>query len=124
MIKNTITDSKLGGKLMLYVERDKDGEIIALHNHSGQNFTEQKPAMDNEVLNFVKKNVTTDSFKLLLSLSDTNVIRIIEDLVDLLIKKNIILFTELPEQAQAKIRERKQVREEMVSQGLVVDDIL
>ena len=109
---------------MLYIERDKDGEIIALHSHPGQNFTEQKPEMDDEVLDFVKKNVTTDSFKLLLSLSDTSVIRIIEDLVDLLIKKNIILFTELPEQAQEKIRERKQVRQEMVSQDLVVDDIL
>ena len=109
---------------MLYVERDTNGEIIALHNHPGQNFTEQKPAMDDEVLAFVKMNVTTDSFKLLLSLSDTSVIRIIEDLVDLLIKKNIILFTELPEQAQLKIRERKTVREEMVSEDLVVDDIL
>ena len=109
---------------MLYVERDKDGEISALHSYPAHNSMEQKPAMDDEVLNFVKKNVTTDSFKLLLSLSDTNVIRIIEDLVDLLIKKNIILFTELPEQAQAKIRERKQVREEMVSQDLVVDNIL
>lgn len=109
---------------MLYVERNKDGEIIALHSRPGEDITEQKSSMDDEVLNFVKKNVTTDSFKLLLSLSDSSVIRIIEDLVDLLIKKNVILFTELPEQAQEKIRERKQVREEMVSQDLVVDDIL
>ena len=109
---------------MLYIERDKDGDIIALHSHPGQNFKEQKPAMDNEVLDFVKKNVTTDSFKLLLSISDSSVIRIIEDLIDLLIKKNIILFTELPEQAQAKIRERKQVRQEMVIQNLMVDNIL
>lgn len=109
---------------MLYVERDKDGEIIALHSHPGENYNEQKPSMDDELLDFVKKNVNTDSFKVLLSLSDSSVIRIIEDLIDLLIQKNIILFTELPEQAQAKIRERKLVREEMTAQGLVVDDIL
>ena len=52
------------------------------------------------------------------------IIRIVEDLIDLLIRKNLILFTELPEDAQAKIRERKRVRAIMTDEDLVVDDIL
>ena len=109
---------------MLYVERDKDGNIIALHKSPGPNAGEQKSIMDQEILDFLNKNVNTEPWLQFLSLSDMGIIRILEDLIDLLIRKNVILFTELPEDAQAKIRERKRVREVMTPQNLMVDDIL
>lgn len=109
---------------MLYVERDKAGTIIALHNKPEKGAREQKSIMDEEILEFLNKNVDTDPWVQLLSLSDIGIIRILEDLIDLLIRKNIIIFTELPEQAQAKIRERKRVREKMGPDQLMVDDIL
>lgn len=109
---------------MLYVERDKEGNIIALHNKPEPGAVEQKSIMDEEILEFLDKNVETDPWIQLLSLSDIGIIRILEDLIDLLIRKNIILFTELPEEAQAKIRERKRVREKIGPDHLMVDDIL
>lgn len=109
---------------MLYVERDKDGKIIALHNKPNPNAGEQKSLMDEEILDFLSKNADTDPWIQFLSLSDTGIIRILEDLIDLLIRKNVILFTELPEDAQLKIRERKRVRETMAPQNIMVDDIL
>jgi hypothetical protein len=80
--------------------------------------------MDEEIIDFLNKSVDTDPWMQLLSLSDIGIIRILEDMIDLLIKKNIILFTELPEEAQKKIRERKQLREKISPDQLVVDDIL
>ena len=109
---------------MLYIERDSNGSIIALHNKPEPNATEQKSIMDEEVMDFLNKSVDTDPWMKLLSLSDIGMIRILEDLVDLLIKKNVILFTDLPEEAQAKIRERKEMREKIDSSQLMVDDIL
>ena len=109
---------------MLYVERNKNGEIIALHIKPGPKSHEQKSIMDEEILQFLNKNVDTDPWIQLLSLSDIGIIRILEDLIDLLIRKNIILFTELPEEAQAKINERKRVREKLDPSHLMVDDIL
>ena len=109
---------------MLYVERDKDGKVIALHKSSDPNAGEQKSIMDEEILDFLSKNVDTDPGIQFLALSDVGIIRIVEDLIDLLIRKNLILFTELPEDAQAKIRERKRVRAIMTDEDLVVDDIL
>ena len=109
---------------MLYVERDKDGKIIALHNNPSPNADEQKSLMDEEILDFLNKNTDTDPWIQFLSLSDTGIIRILEDLIDLLIRKNVILFTELPEDAQLKIGERKRVRETMAPQNIMVDDIL
>jgi hypothetical protein len=60
----------------------------------------------------------------LLSMSDVGIIRIVEDLVDLLVRKNVIMFTDLPSEAQSKLRERKKMRERMYDQGIMVDDIL
>jgi hypothetical protein len=122
--KETCGKLQHGGQVMLYVERDKDGKIIALHNRSGPNADEQKSIMDEEIVDFLNKNVDTEPWIQFLSLSDTGIIRILEDLIDLLIRKNVILFTELPEDAQIKIRERKRVRETMTPENLMVDDIL
>ena len=109
---------------MLYVERDRDGKIIALHSSPEPNAGEQKSVIDDEILEFLHTTVSADSRKLLLSLSDRGIIRLLEDLIDLLIQKNIIFFTELPPQAQERITNRKRIREKIASQELMVDDIL
>ena len=109
---------------MLYVERDKAGNIIALHMKPEANAHEQKAIMDEEILEFLDKSVDTDPWVQLLSLSDIGIIRILEDLIDLLIRKNIFMLTDLPEEAQKKIMERKRVRERIGPNDLMVDDIL
>ena len=109
---------------MLYVERDKIGNIIALHIKPGSNAQEQKAIMDEEILKFLNKSVDTDPWVQLLSLSDIGIIRVLEDLIDLLIKKNVFMLTELPLEAQTKISERKRVREKIGPDNLMVDDIL
>jgi len=86
--------------------------------------TEEKSITDEEVLDFLKDNLDNTFLKSLLAHSDAGLIRLLEDLIDLLTKKNIILFTELPEKAQAKIIEREQIRERISSQDIIVDDII
>ncbi len=106
---------------MFYVERDKDGKIVALHNATNPSLVEQKSLMDKEVVEFLN---ATDSWKQLMALSDLGTIRVVEDLIDILVRKNIINFTELPEHAQQRIMERKQIREKISSHNLLVDDVL
>ncbi|SDB34074.1 hypothetical protein SAMN05660653_01640 [Desulfonatronum thiosulfatophilum] len=109
---------------MLYVERDTNGIITAIHNAPKPNVDEVKHDVDDELLEFLHRTTHVDTRKLLLSLSDMGMIRLVEDLIDLLINKNVILYTELPEYAQEKIRKRKLLRETVSSQTLTVDDIL
>lgn len=109
---------------MLYVERARDGKITALYSSPRPDAGEQKSVMDEEILDFLHKTVSADSRKMLLALSDMGIIRLLEDLIDLLIQKNVIIFTELPEQARERITERKRLRETVASQDLMVDDIL
>lgn len=106
---------------MLYVERAEDGRIIALHNTSTPAAQERKSALDAEVLEFLN---TTDSREQLIAMSDFGAVRIIEDLIDLLISKKVINFTELPEHAQQKIRDREHLRKKLVTQDLLVHDII
>ena len=109
---------------MLYVERAETGKIVALHSSPHPNAKEQKAVLDEEILNFLYTTAGADPRKTLLSLSDISIIRLLEDLIDLLMQKNVILFTELPEQAQEKINERKKLRETLIPQELMVNDIL
>ena len=110
---------------MLYVERNDEGKIIALHNSPQTNATEHKTSIDQEVLDFLEHTAASESWQTLLTISDLGFIRLLEDIVDLLIRKNVIIFTELPEKAQEKIMERKKIREKYASQSiLTVDDII
>jgi len=109
---------------MLYIERDNNGYIVGVHTKATAHTTEQKSIMDEEIMDFLSRSVDTDPWMQLLSLSDIGIIRILEDLIDLLIKKNIIRFTDLPEEAQKKIHDRKQIRQKLSPDQLVVDDIL
>ncbi|MDD2918538.1 hypothetical protein [Rhodoferax sp.] len=45
-----------------------------------------------------------------LSQSDTSLVRVLEDLIDVLINRGVIQFTDLPEAAQAKLLERRETR--------------
>jgi len=107
---------------MIYVERDPEGRIIALHNSKGKNATEKRALTDQEVLEFLEKNEDTDTRVTLLSLSDLGMIRVIDDVVDVLVTKNIIKFTDLPEEAQEKLLNRKQVRSDLNRDSIIMDD--
>ena len=109
---------------MLYVERDEHGRIVSLHASSSPAAREKKPIMDDEILDFLHGNMSRDTLKELLSRTDGGAVRILEDLIDLLVKKNIINFTELPVHAQQRIWERKHLRDEIDSQELLVHDVL
>jgi hypothetical protein len=54
--------------------------------------------------------------------SDQALIRVVEDLVDTLISKGLVQFTDLPEAAQAKLLERRNLRRSVNALNLLQDD--
>lgn len=109
---------------MLYIERNSEGKIVSISQQGNKPDAEVKSAIDEELLQFLAENGDSDFWVKILSISDLGIIRILEDLVDVLVAKNLIMYTDLPVDAQEKIRERKKVREQMESESLVVDDII
>lgn len=108
---------------MLYVERNEEGEIIAIR--SDPQHPDQKPASENELIEFISNSGDTGSYQTLLTLLDTRIVRVLDDLIDVLVAKNVIRFTDLPEDARKKMRDRKDVRKKMRDDAqFMVDDIL
>ncbi|MGB5340350.1 MAG: hypothetical protein WBO06_14795 [Gammaproteobacteria bacterium] len=102
---------------MPYVIRNPAGAIIGLAD-TAQNSGDEELALDHpEVQSFLEM-----AKEQLLS-SDSETIRVIEDLVDALIQKKLILLTDLPLAAQQKLNERQRIRSELnVLENLVVEE--
>ncbi|WP_093447789.1 hypothetical protein [Thiomicrospira sp. ALE5] len=54
--------------------------------------------------------------------SDLEMIRVLDDLIELMIDKGVIQFTELPEQAQRKLLKRTQLRQGRRNLDLLEDE--
>ena len=103
--------------VMPNVIRDTDGQIIGLAEHSPESPGEELSLSDPEVQAFLH------AARKQLSTSDSETIRVIEDLVDVLIKKGLILLTDLPDAARHKLSWRQQMRSDLnVLDNLMVDE--
>ncbi|BFM11182.1 hypothetical protein R50072_13350 [Simiduia litorea] len=96
---------------MPYVKRDSAGRIVSLHG-SAEEAGEQLSASHPEVERFLAQTTmpTPDAYKRALAESDQDIARITEDLIHLLISKNLILFTDLPNVVQQKLLDREKLR--------------
>jgi len=94
---------------MLYAVRDEQGRVTSLSANPVEN-SMVADISDPDVIAFLSNNSEAESPKELLDKTDSEVSRIIEDLIDLLISKQTILFTDLPEAAQQKLLTRKLAR--------------
>ena len=113
-----------GGNDMLYIERNAEGRIVALHKQAGKTGLEPKLTMDEEVIAFLEGDAKEESIIHALTVTDNDLIRIIEDLIDLLVKKNLIMYTELPAEAQKKLQLRRRFRQNITKADIIVDDII
>ncbi len=108
---------------MLYVRRDKELNIIALLNAPENGVTEKISPKDPEVLAFLQLGKSIETPGEFLSYTDTQLARVVEDLIDLLIDKNLIMLTELPADAQAKLTIRQKARRRLHEEApLMVED--
>ena len=96
---------------MLFVLRDSDGSILSVHRDPvpGALVLEKNHP---EVLAFLSQGqgVEKQSFAGL----DADLVRVLEDLIDVLIERNILRVTDLPAEAQQKLFDRKTFRNRMV----------
>jgi hypothetical protein len=99
---------------MPYVSRNPQGQIDSLHRHTSAQAAEYLDEQHPDVQSFVGRLPEGQEFGQL----DADFVRVIEDVIDTLIVKNIINITELPEQAQAKLFARKSFRERVSKSSL------
>jgi hypothetical protein len=103
---------------MPYVKRDGRQQIIALLKTPEPGGDEFLPATSPEVAHFLGNPPAEQLFQEL----DVDLIRVLEDLVDTLINKNILIITDLPEQARQKLMARKGLRSKLKNSVNLLDD--
>jgi hypothetical protein len=93
----------------MFVKRDASGAILAVSRDPAAGFSGPVDAADPELRLFLDTAGASAADPL--RASDLEVVRVLEDLIDLLIAKGVVRFTDLPEPAQHKLLQRKTLRQ-------------
>lgn len=96
---------------MPHIQRNRQGDITSLHRDAvpGAEFL---PDDHPDVQAFVgRPGAPVDPTAAHFASLDSDVVRVIEDLVDVLVARNVIRITDLPAEAQLKLFNRKSFRE-------------
>lgn len=108
---------------MPFVHMDANGKIIAVYTESVEGAVEVEPN-DPALKAFIQQNIPTggaDGTEDWVQ-SDLGLARVIEDLIEVLIDKKLIMFTDFPEGAQKKLLDRRGLRKEFdLVEGLFGD---
>lgn len=108
---------------MPYVQRNDNGEIIAVWREQPNENSEFVPATDPEVMTFLETLSTSPDERSEFSLSsDLQMVRVIEDLIDLLITKRVIVLTDLPVPVQNKLLRQRAKREHLLGNLSILND--
>jgi hypothetical protein len=104
---------------MPYARRDAAGQITSLHREPGVDAAEFLPEDHPDVRAFLGDGTSdgegaSERFARL----DADFVRVLEDVIDALINRNLINITDLPAEAQAKLFSRKSFRERRSSRAL------
>ena len=117
---------------MPYVRRNALGEVVSLHRHAEAGTSEFLPEDHADVRAFIGGGPPASNSEGFARL-DADFVRVLEDVIDTLVAKNLINITDLPPEAQAKLFSRKSFRErrtqhslrlfgDTVGFGTVIDD--
>jgi hypothetical protein len=108
---------------MPYVSRDDAGRITGVFDHAEVGVTDQVRADDPDLARFLADQglSSPEAIRQLLAQSDLSMVRLVDDVIDLLIEKSLIKFTDLPAAAGEKYLQR-QVARKRLQGSLVVDE--
>lgn len=98
---------------MPYVSRTPEGKIEAIFDQPGPSAEEKMTLESQELLEFLSQDGIKDYARHLLEETDKSVIRVLEDLIEVLLAKNLITFSDLPAPAQEKLLSRREARNEL-----------
>jgi hypothetical protein len=103
----------------MYIKRNESGQVVQVSREATEECREFVLPCSPELQNFVSED--EDAENLALSKSDLAFVRVLEDVINVLMDKGVLSFTDLPEPAQQKLMERQSLRRRLNSVGLISD---
>ena len=110
---------------MLYIKRDKNGQITGLSNRNSKDAELLVDLQQKDVQEYLANAGISlnDAVNESLSSSDQALVRVIEDLIAVLLQKGVITLTDLPQEALDKLSMRSQLRQQRESlKNLMADE--
>ena len=97
---------------MPFVSRNAQGAITGVFNKPTPLAREELDIDDTELRRYLEAGATDDA-RAALAASDREMARVVEDLIDVMIAKNLVSFTDFPPEAQKKMLRRKSLRRDL-----------
>lgn len=104
------------GNSQLFLRRGADGAIDSVRNAADSEHVERSDLHNPELRAYLGLDNQTSSA---LDASDADLVRVIDDLVDVMIQKQLIRFTDLPNAAQEKLLHRRRLRGALSGRSLL-----
>ncbi|MCL2590421.1 MAG: hypothetical protein FWD67_05960 [Betaproteobacteria bacterium] len=99
--------------MIIYAKKNIDGRIVALSRDPGDRADPAWGILPNdapEVQDFIGELANQEGTGGFLRDSDLSFVRVLEDVIDLLVERSVIRFTDLPLPAQTKLLQRRDRR--------------
>jgi hypothetical protein len=107
------------GSPMVFVKRDNNSRIVSVSLVETAEHRESLP-LDSPELGAFTSILASGQEKL--AITDLDLVRVLEDLIDLLFKGDVIRFTDFPQPAQEKLLARRSMRSSLHSLKLLDED--
>lgn len=107
---------------MPYINRNEHGDVSQLLDEPNKGGSEWLEVDHPDVIEFLQQPSQANELKKSLSSSDSEMVRVVEDLVDMLMEKQVFVFTELPEAVQDKLNKRKKLRHDVNALSNLIGD--
>lgn len=102
----------------MYVSRDETGALRKVSREATSECREWLPGDDPELDRFLGREPAQDPMQA----SDLELVRVLEDLIQVLMEKGVISFTDLPDAARDKLLTRQSLRRRINSVNLLDDE--
>jgi hypothetical protein len=103
----------------VFIKRDQDGTIVAVSRQQQEDGWEPLADDSPELAAFTGALGAGQGE---LSATDLGLVRVLEDVIDLLIERGVIRFTDFPEAAQSKLLQRRSMRASLRGLDLLSDE--
>lgn len=106
---------------MFYVQRNAEGRLARVQPTEFPGYTETLAADHLDIQAWFSSEAVESSLKALQQ-SDLDMVRVLDDLIQLLTSRGVIRITDLPPAAQAKLMDRTQAREALGGLSRLIND--
>ncbi|CDF83907.1 conserved hypothetical protein [Pseudomonas knackmussii B13] len=98
---------------MVYVQRDGHGKLLRVESQPFEGMNDTLAYQSDELKDWLEARTEVRSRLDLLRHSDLDLVRVLEDVVNVLVERGVIRYTDLPEAARRKLDDRAVARAEL-----------